>query len=165
MRCDRHDVRCTIREPDAGSRVGHLHHVAGEVARRVVHPLMGGGDVAARRVVIRSEVRGDAAAPSPVEEERERRPAVGPENRLRRLDHELELQRFRRSDRVIRSSASYRSAQHRHLLGHLNLRQRDDEPRAEAARRASRRVSEEDVERSRAAAHQLVCEWLDANPE
>jgi len=139
----------TIREPDAGSRVGHLHHVAGEVARRVVHPLMGRlVMLAARRVVIRSEVRGDAAAPSPVEEERERRPAVGPENRLRRLDHELELQRSG-GQTEFPLECVIQIGQHRHLLGHLNLRQRDDEPRRKLPG-GIEKGREEDVERSRA---------------
>ena len=59
---DRHDVGGAVGEPDAGAGVGDLHHVLREIARRVVHVLVRRGDVAARGVVVRPEVRGDDAA-------------------------------------------------------------------------------------------------------
>ena len=53
---------------------------------------MRGGDVAARRVIVRSEMRGDATSARRFEKQRQIRHAVLGEDRLRRLDHELELQ-------------------------------------------------------------------------
>ena len=39
MRGDRHDVGRAVGQPDAGLRERDLHHVLGEVARRVAHVL------------------------------------------------------------------------------------------------------------------------------
>ena len=65
-----------------------------EVARRVVHVLVRGRDVAGGGVVVGAEVRGDDAAARP--RAMSRGSATLPsarEDRLRRLDHQLEPQR------------------------------------------------------------------------
>src|SRR5262245_20267872 len=54
----RHDVCCSIRKPDSGASEGNLHHVLGEVARRVEHMLMGRSNVTAGGVVVSTEMCG-----------------------------------------------------------------------------------------------------------
>src|SRR5262249_39125329 len=57
VRTNRHDVRRAIREPDARAGKSNLHHVLSEVAGRMHHVLMSGGDAAACSVIISAEVR------------------------------------------------------------------------------------------------------------
>ena len=133
----RHDVRRAVGEPEPGAGVGDLHHVPREVARGMVHALVRRGDVAARGVVVGAEVRGDGAAARGVEEARQVRLAALAEDRLRRLDHELEPQRAG-GEAEARLERVEDVGEQRDLLGELDLRQRDDEVRA-AARRRSRR--------------------------
>ena len=73
-----------------------LHHVLREVAHRMQHVLVRGRDAAGRGVVVGAEMRGDDPAAAFGDEPRQRDAAVGREDRLRRLDHQLEPQRARR---------------------------------------------------------------------
>ena len=68
MRRDRHDVRGAVRKPKPGAGVGDLHHVAREIARRVIHPLLRRRNVAAGGVIVSPEMRGDGAAARGVQE-------------------------------------------------------------------------------------------------
>src|SRR5688572_6494760 len=45
MRCDRHDIRGTVREPNAGTSERNLHEAPGKIARRVEHVLIGRRDL------------------------------------------------------------------------------------------------------------------------
>src|SRR5215813_7245683 len=62
MRSHRHDIGCSIREPDASPSKGHLHHVFSKVARRVQQVLMRRCDVATRSVIVSPKVCGDTPA-------------------------------------------------------------------------------------------------------
>jgi hypothetical protein len=73
-------------------RERNLHHVLREVARRVAHVLPRCGDAAQRRVVVGAEVRSCYAPATGGNEGTQRRGSIRRENRLRRLDHQLELQ-------------------------------------------------------------------------
>jgi hypothetical protein len=65
-----------------------------EIARGVNHRLVRGRDRAARRVVIHAEVHRDATPARRVDEVRQVGLAARVDDRLRRLDHQLEAQRI-----------------------------------------------------------------------
>ena len=98
------------------------------------------GDVARGGVVVGAEVRADAAALARGEKAGQRRAAVGAEQRLGDLDHQLACA-ARRPARPWRcSSSSNRRTSVARLLGDRDLGQRDDEvvgQRAAASRRAA----------------------------
>ena len=113
MRRDGHDVGRAVREPDAALRQRHLHHVLGEVARRVAHVLPRRGDAAERGVVVGAEVRAPDAPVARGHERAQRRRAVGGEDRLRRFDHELERDRATpQSERPLERRAGARDGGH-----------------------------------------------------
>ena len=62
VRADRHHVGRAVREVDARAGEHHLHHLLGELAGRVGHRLVRGGDAAGGGVVVGAEVGADAAA-------------------------------------------------------------------------------------------------------
>ncbi len=52
----RHDRGRAVRQPDARAGERDLHDLLGELTRGMLHPLIGGRDVDAGRVVVRPEV-------------------------------------------------------------------------------------------------------------
>ena len=164
VRSHRHDVGGAVAEEDPGPRVGEHHHPLGEIAPGVVHALVGGGDVARRGEVVGPEVRPAAAPLAGFEERRQRRAAVGPEQRLRRLDHQLDPE-GPGGQAVAGFEALAEADQRARLLGDGDLRQRDDEVVGEpSARRGEQRV-DEDLQRARAARLPLGAERLDPDAE
>jgi hypothetical protein len=121
--------------------------VLGEVARRVAHALVRRGDVAARGVVVRPEVRAGEAAGGGAVEARQDRVAAGVEDALRRLDHEFDLERAARQARAILEHVE-------HLDERLDvglaqdLRQRDHEAVRQVAVGLVEDLGQEDVERA-----------------
>jgi hypothetical protein len=68
---DGHDVCCSVRKPDSGTRKCHLHHVSGKVAGRMQHILVCGGYVTGSCIVVGPKVSGGAPASSSLEQKRE----------------------------------------------------------------------------------------------
>src|SRR5689334_17702523 len=62
MFCDRHDVRRSVREPDARPAKRDLHHAPGKIARRMKHVLVCGRDRAAGSVIVRPKMSPRAAS-------------------------------------------------------------------------------------------------------
>ena len=154
----RHDVGRAVREPHAGLRQRDLHHVLREVAHAVPHVLPDGGDAAQRGVVVGAEVRAATTRPSPAATSgRSADVPSAREDRLRRLDHQLEPQRAG----AELEPALERVARARHgvdVCRRHQLRNGDDEVRRQslvAARRATS-VRDEEIERAQAARVQLL---------
>ena len=82
-----------IRQPQAAAGQRHLHHAARKIARRVAHVLVRGRDSERRRVVISAEVRGYDSSSAFIEQPRQTHHSPLVENRFRRLDHQLHLER------------------------------------------------------------------------
>jgi hypothetical protein len=78
-------------------------------------------------------VHRDAAPARGVDEVRQVAVAARADDRLRRLDHQLELQRARREPEA-RLERVEQVRQRRDLLGHDDLRERDDEASGQRAR-------------------------------
>ena len=109
-------------------------------------------------------MRGDDPAAALGDEARQRDAAVGGEDRLRRLDHQLELQRAGRQLAPVLERVA-RGGERRHLLGRRDLRQRDDEVRRQRAAGPLEQPRQEQIERAEAAALQLFAERLDPDAD
>ena len=88
MRADRHDVRCAVRQPHRRARQRDLHHVLGEIARRMCHVLMRGRDRQSGRVIVSAEVGSGDTSTAGGNKIGKRDPALGGDDRLRGFDHE-----------------------------------------------------------------------------
>src|SRR5882724_7064988 len=64
----RQNVGCAVGNPDSGAGKRDLHHVFGKIAGRVEHCLVRGRDAAACRVIVSTEMSGDATARGRVEQ-------------------------------------------------------------------------------------------------
>ena len=160
----RHERRGPVGEPDAGAGEGHLHHLPRVIARRMLHPLLGRGDVERRGVVIDAEVRGDAAPPRRVDEIAQRAAAGGIHDRLGRFDHQLEAQRPAR-ELVPPLQRLESRHQGRHLLRDDDLRQRDGEVRGQPTVRSLEQRPEEQLQRAQRPLGQVLAQRLDADPD
>jgi hypothetical protein len=89
-----HHGRRPVGEPDAGSGERDLHDLLRELTRRMLHALVGGRDVARRRVVVCAEMRAGDSPVAGVHQSREERPSVRIQDDLRCLDHHLEGERM-----------------------------------------------------------------------
>ena len=85
----RHDVRGAVAEPYPAARQAHLLHLPGEVARRMGHRLVGGGDRAGGGEVVCPEVGGDDPAVPRFDQPANPDEAVVVDDRLRGLHHQL----------------------------------------------------------------------------
>jgi len=92
VRADRHDIRGSIREKDAGAGEGDFRHVMREIANRMVHCLITCGDVAGSGVVVGAEVGGDTTSFSGHDESAQGVAAVFVHDCLRRLHHHFHLE-------------------------------------------------------------------------
>ena len=161
---DRHDVRRAVGEHHAGAGERDLHHVLGEVARRVPHLLVRGRDVAVRGVVVRAEVRGDQAAGGGAVQPRQDRAALRIEDALRGLDHDLEAQRA-----GVEAEPILEHVEHvddgLDVAARLDLGQRDDEVIGQPPVRRAEQLGEEDVERAQRARREVARQRLDADAD
>ena len=107
---DRHDVGRTIRQMHAGLREGHLHHVFREVAGFMAHVLPGSRDAAKGGVIVRAEVGAGYAATAGIDRRAERRRPIRRQDRLRRFNHQLQLQHTGRAQREPPFNASHARA-------------------------------------------------------
>src|SRR2546421_12672094 len=96
MWSNRHDVGRAVRKPDARTRKRNLHHVLRKVTRGMHHVLMSCRDAAARRVIVSAKVRRRATAARRGQKQREINSSLMIDDRLRRFDHHLHLERTRR---------------------------------------------------------------------
>ena len=146
---DRELRRRPVGNLDSRPRDRELHQDAREVARRVPERVARCDDVEARGEIVRTEME-RGAAPAPRFDERgERDAAVFAEERRRRLDHRFDADRAERESE--RSLELVEEARERGDLARVNdLRERDREPRREAAARA-RRGGDDEIERARGA--------------
>ena len=87
---DREHVGRSVGEPDAGARGRGLHDQLGVVGDRVLQRLVGGRDTAEGRVVVGAVVQPDQPAAAGVHHPGDQCRAVRTEDRLRRLDLDLE---------------------------------------------------------------------------
>ena len=162
MRPDGQDVGGAVREPHPAAAVRELHQAPRELAHRVRHRLVRGGDPARRGEVVHAQVDARAPAVARVEKGRERRAAVGPEERLRRLDHHLEAERRGRKA-VARLEPLEPANERPRLLGHVHLRQRDDEALGHRALALFEHGAHEDLERPAGSGGRLA-QRLDPDP-
>ena len=126
---------------------------------------MRGGDAARGGVVVGAEMRGDDAPAAFADEPRQRDAAIGAENRLRRLDHQLEAQRAGRQLAPVLEGVA-RRRERRDLFGRRHLRQRDDEVVRHRRRSVrSTQPREEQIERAQAAPLQLFVQRLDPDAD
>ena len=123
------------------------------------------GDVDGRGVVVGAEVRGDDPAAAFGDQPRQRdRPVVG-EDRLRRLDHQLETGAIPAASPRARLERVAGGRQRRDLLRRRDFRQRDDEVRRQHAAGGVEQRGEEQIERAQAPPLQLLAERLDADAD
>ncbi len=142
---------------------GDLHRVLGEVAGGVRHVLVRRGDLKGRRVVVGSKVRGQTAAAAGLDEGEHIDPSPLIEDRLRRLDHDLEAQAPAGSFRP-RSSRSKRSASAQVCSGTVTLGSVTTKFSGSRPACVEER-GQKDVERAHAAALQLLGERLDPDAD
>ena len=143
---------------------GHLHEVPGKVTGRVAHTLVNRRDVAARGVVVSSEVGAGEPALGGVFERGKHQAPVGADQRLGQLDHELELQRPRRQpQRALEGLEGGDGSAH--LLGAFDLRHCHHEARWQAPLGVLHQGGEEDVERANRPGFRDTGERLDADAD
>ena len=164
MRADRHDVGGAVRQPDAGAGQRDLHHVLGEVARRMGHVLMRGGDRqgrpcsrrcrSARATIVRRRRRRVAEARS---RPRPRRSTAWsrPSARCRNVPA---------ASPRARSTASQAAASAATCAGDVIFGSVTTNSAA-APVRAIEQPRQEQIERAQAAALQFLAERLDANAD
>ena len=160
---DRQHVGGAVGEAHAGARRGGLHDRLGVVGHRVLEALVGGGDAAGRGVVVGAVVQAGAAAVGGVDHPGDQGGAVGAEDRLRRLDLELEPQRPGAQPEALLEA--FGGQHHRlHLVDRGDLRQRDHE--AVGQRAAAGELLEEQRQRPQPARAGGLLEALepDAQP-
>ena len=163
MRADGHQVRRAVGKRDARSSKADLHDVLGKVAGRVAHLLMGGGDVAGGGVVIGSKVRADAAPPGGGDETGKRRAAIRADDRLRRFDHQLELERAG-LDPQLRLGQLEQRGERLHLLWNGDFGQGDDQPWKSPSGLLCE-LSEKNVDGPKRASASFFAERLDADTD
>jgi hypothetical protein len=135
-----------------------------EIAHRVAHVLMRSRDAARRGVVVRAKVRRDDAAVAFRDETWQRDAAIRRKDRLRRLDHQFELQR-QPGDVAPVFEGIARRRQRRDLLGRRDLRQRHHEIRRESTAALFQQRRKEQIEGTQAPALQFLAERLDADAD
>ena len=87
MRAHGQNIGRAIGEMNAGAGERDQHHLAREIAGRMSHRLVGGGDPATRGVIINAEMHAPAAAIRRVHQRAERDLAALIDDRLRSFDH------------------------------------------------------------------------------
>ena len=109
-------------------------------------------------------MRGDDPSAALLDEARQRDAAVGGEDRLRGLDHQLELQRARRQRAPVLERVAGRG-ERGHLIRRHDLRQGDDEVRRQCAAGPVEEGREKQIEGAQAATLQLLAERFDPDPD
>jgi hypothetical protein len=141
-----------------------LHHVAREVAGWMIQGLVTGRHLQARRVIVDAEVGRHAAPPGGLHETRQGDAAVGIEQRLRGLDHELQPERpLRELGRRLQGFEDLHQGPD--LAGQHHLgKSHDEAARQPAARLADQRPHEE-VQGAGRALEPARVQGLDADPD
>ena len=150
---------------DAGARQRHLHDVLREIARGVGHALVGGGDVAGGGVVVGAEVGAPAPSLPRGHQGTQGGLAIQAEDRLRRLDHDLELQGAGREPILLlqhprQGSATVETCSGIVTLGRVITKFAGKRPLVRSSKRGH-----EQVEGSQAAREELARKGLDADAD
>src|SRR5467141_816570 len=161
MRRRRQNVGCAIRNPDSGAGKRDLHHVFGKIAGRVGHRLVRGRDAAACRVIVSTEMSGDATARGRVEQSGQTRFASPVEDRLGGFDHDLESKQT-----FLDVESGFERFEHTCQRGRLlrdhDFWQSDDKIFREPAPRGLAQSADKKIEGANASFAQLGRKWLDA---
>ena len=161
---DRHTGGRTVADGDAGSRQADLHHMACEVAGRVRVLLVSGSNVAGGCVIVRPENGRAATTAGGSHQQRNRIFSFVINDRLRRLDHDLHLQRILGKAQLI-----FEVFQNLDACGNLrrgvNLRQSDDEMVWQFAPCLLGQTGQKQVESTNRAGLALIGKRLDADTD
>src|SRR6185503_7998189 len=157
---DRHDVRRTVRKPNARTGKRYLHHVLREVTRRMQHVLVCGGDVATGRVVVRAKVSGDATTFSSSKQQRQIDLPLMIDDRLCSLDHHFKLQTTFLKTYLLLEPLEQRS-ECRDLFGNRDLRQCDDEVVRQTTAAQINQRRDKNIECAKTSCPQFFIERLD----
>ena len=164
MRAHGHHRSGAVGDRDAGPGEAHLENVPREVAGRMRRHLVERGDVDAGGVVVGAEVRPAAAPARRGDQVGDHEVAARPDDRLGRLDHQLELQRS--GEETVRPLQDLeRLDQGRHLLGRDHLGKRDHEVGRDHPAGLVDQRGDEEIERSERAPLELLAQRLDADAD
>ena len=150
-----HDVGRAVGKPNAGSGKRHLHHLARKITSRMSHGLIRGGDTSSRGVIIGAEMRGNAAASRGGDQGQDLRFAALVENRLRRLDHQLDAQA---SGFEVQQGLETRTniSERRDFIRQSDLRQRDAKVCGQFAARLACKLRKKYIQSANAARAKLL---------
>src|SRR5205085_4894844 len=93
IRTGRENIGRAVGKMNAGAGHRNEHDLAREIAGGMPHRLIGGGDPARSGVIVNAEVDASAAAFRGLDQRMQTEPALAIDDRLRGLDHWLDLQR------------------------------------------------------------------------
>src|SRR5258708_318656 len=164
MRWHRKNIRRSIGQPDARARESHLHDLPREVAGKMGHVLMGGGDVPPGGVIVSAKMRGDAASAPRGDEGNQIYLAAFVEDGLRRFDHQLEAERAGielQAEFETRTEVSERGD----FLGQGDFWKSNEEIFRKFSTRLRRQLSQEDIQGADAAIAELFRERFDTNAD
>src|SRR5579863_8917178 len=123
---NRKNICRAVREPNARAGERDLHDFTREIASLMRHVLIGGGNSAPGSVIVRTEMRRDAASMRGVCQRQKIYLTALIENGLRRFNHQLDSKTALRETKR-RLKAGTNSRQRSGLLRNRDFRQRDKE--------------------------------------